>query len=166
MTAGAPPPRPSTARLSAPPLSAMRDRPRPRIVIVSFWLWFAGAALAVVAVTLAVTRLAEMHAEFVSEARANDPTATADTIENVADLSVLVVVGGGVLLGVAGVLFAAAMRGGRRWARPTLVLVVVLAAGWAVLVVEPVGPLVVACAAVLLVAAVCMYLPGSKSWFV
>jgi len=166
MTAGSPPPRPTTARLSAPPLSAMRDRPRPWSVMAAFWLWVAGGLAALAAVALVAGRLDELRAEFVREARANDPTATADTVERVADLSVLVITGGGLLLAVTGVLSAVAMRAGRNWARILLVVVAALAVGWAVLVVAPAGPLVVAVAAAAVVAVVLSYLPRSKPWFV
>ena len=163
MTPGAPPPRPSTARTSAPPVSAMRSLPRPWSVTTAFWLWYLAAGCAVAAAVLAVARLDDLHDEFVREARASDPSASADTVEQAADLSVLVVVGGGVLLGLMGVLFAAAVRAGKNWGRGALVLVAVLAVAYAVLVVSPLG-LAAACAAVL--ASVCMYLPGSRSWFV
>jgi hypothetical protein len=151
--------------MTAPPLSAMRERPRPWSVRVSFWLWFAGAALAVVAAALVARRLDEVRAAFVREAKANDPTATGDTIEQVADLSVLVVVGGGVVVGVLAVLVAVAMRAGRNWARALLVVVAVAAVGWAVLVLTPAGPLAAAAAVAMVAATVVMYLPGSRSWY-
>jgi hypothetical protein len=64
------------------------------------------------------------------------------------------------------VLSAVAMRAGRNWARILLVVVAALAVGWAVLVVAPAGPLVVAVAAAAVVAVVLSYLPRSKPWFV
>lgn len=166
MTSGPPPPRPSTARTSAPPLSAMRSLPRPKQITVAFWLWQLAAALAIAAAVLAVGRLDALREEFRVEARENDATAGAGTLGRVADLSVLIVVGGGLLVGVLAVLFAAAMRAGKGWARGMLVLVVLLAVAYAGLVVAPMGWLVLAAAGAAVVAGVCMYLPGSRPWFV
>lgn len=166
MTSGPPPPRPSTARTSAPPLSAMRGLPRPLAVTLAFWLWGLAATLAVATAVVAAGRLDALRGEFVREARENDSSASADTVDRVADLSVLVLVGGGLLLGVLAVLLAAAMRAGKGWARVALVLVALLAVGYAVLVVAPAGWLVLTVAGVAVVAAVCMYLPESKPWFV
>ena len=70
----------------------------------------------------------------------------------------LILVGGGLLIEVLGVLFAAAMLVGKGWARGVLVVVVLLAVAYAVLVVAPMGWLVLA--------GVCMYLQGSRRWFV
>lgn len=160
---GSPPPRPSTARTSAPPVTAMRSLPRPWPVTTAFWLWYLAAGCAAAAAVLAVARLDDLHTEFEREARASDPSASADTVERAADLSVLVVVGGGVLLALMGVLFAAAMRAGKNWGRGALVLTALPAVAYGVLVVSPLG---VATACVAVVASVCMYLPGSRSWFV
>jgi hypothetical protein len=143
----------------------MRSLPRPKQVTVAFWLWQLAAALAVAAAVVAVGRLDALRAGFHREARVNDATASAGTLDRVADLSVLVVVGGGLLVGVLAVLFAAAMRVGKGWARPALVLVVLLAVAYAGLVVAPMGWVVLAAAGVALVAGVCMYLPGGRVWF-
>jgi len=165
VTSGSPPPRPSTARMSAPPLSAMRSMPRPLVIMVAFWLWVLAAVTAIATAVVAAGRLDALRADFVREARENDPSASADTIDRVADMSVLIVVGGGLLIGVLAVLFAAAMWAGKRWGRAVLVLVALLAGGYAVLVIGPVGWPALAPAGGAVVAAVCMYLPGSKAWF-
>lgn len=144
----------------------MRDRPRPRTVHVAFWLWAAAAVLALVTAGVGAARYDALHDGFTREARAEDPSAGQDTVEQVADLSVLVIVGGGLLLGVLGVLLAAAMRAGRKWARFALVLVAVMAVAYAVLVTGPTGWLPAACAVVAVTGAICAYLPGSRSWYV
>jgi hypothetical protein len=144
----------------------MRSLPRPPVITVAFWSWQLAAALAIATSVAALRRLDALRDEFLREARDNDATASADTIGRVADLSVLIVIGGGLLVGVLAVLFAAAMRVGRRWARGALVLVVLLAVAYAGLVMGPMGWLVLAAAGVAVVAGVCTYLPGSGPWFV
>lgn len=160
-----PPPRPSTARLTAPPVTARQSMPRPRTVTVSCWLWFLAAGLALATAAATLTRLDALRAELTRVARDNDPAATADTLDRVVDVSVLVIVGGGPLLGALGVLVALALRAGRGWSRVTLVAIALLACVYAVFVVDATGPLVVGYAAVTVVAAVCVYLPGARRWF-
>ena len=133
---------------------------------VAFWLWAASAVLALVTAGVAAARYDTLHDGFTREARAQDPSAAQDTVEQVADLSVLVIVGGGLLLGVLGVLLAAAMRAGRTWARPALVLVALMVVAYAALVTGPTGLLPVACAVIAVTGAICAYLPGSRSWYV
>lgn len=57
----------------------------------------------------------------------------------------------------------AAALAGKNWGRGALVLVAFLAVAHGVLVVSPLG---LAAAGVAVAASVCMYLPGSRSWFV
>lgn len=161
-----PPPRPSTARTTAPPLSAMRSMPRPVAVTISFWLWLVAAGFAMATAIMAAGRVDGLRAEFEREARERDATASADTVGRVADLSVLVIVGGGLLLGLLAVLFATAMRAGKGWGRALLVVVTLLAVGYAVLVLDPMGWPVVVAAGTAVVAAVSMCLPESRPWFV
>lgn len=165
MTSG-PPPRPSTARTTAPPLSAMRSMPRPIAVTVSFWLWLVASGFSVATAIAAAGRLDSLHTEFEREARKSDASASADTVDRVADVSLLVIIGGGLLLGLLGALFAAAMRAGKGWGRAMLVVVALLAVGHAVLVIGPMGWPVLLAAGVAVVAAVSMCLPESRPWFV
>jgi hypothetical protein len=81
-------------------------------------------------------------------------------------VSLLVIVGGGLLLGLLGVLLAVAMRAGKGWGRAMLVVVALLAVGYALLVIGPMGWPVVVAAGVAVVAAVSMCLPESRPWFV
>jgi hypothetical protein len=117
------------------------------------------------AVVLAVRRLDEVRAVLAGAVRDSDPSTPADTVEQVVDVSVLVIVVGGLLFGVAGGLLALTLRAGRRWARVTLTAVAVLAVAYGVLVVSATGWPVLAYAALATAAAVCMYLPGSSRWF-
>lgn len=164
MTAGPPPPRPSTARLNAPPLAARRDLPRPPVVVLSCWLWWLGAALAVLIVVLTAGRLDAVRAELGQAVRDSDPSASSDRVEQVVDLSVLVIVVGGLLFGVVGGLLALRLRAGRRWARLALTIVAVLVVAYGVLVFGATGWLVLGYLAVVVVAAVLMYLRGSTRW--
>jgi hypothetical protein len=133
-------------------------------VTVSCRLWWLAGVLAVLTVGFALTRLDAMRAELSGVARDSDPAATAEMVERVVNLSVLVIVGGGFLLGVAGGLLALGLRAGRRWARLSLAAITLLAVGYAVLVVSATGWLVLAYAATALAAAVCMYLPPASRW--
>src|ERR1700741_811495 len=94
---GAPPPRPSTARLSTPPMAALEEIPRPRAMAVSFWCWLAGSLLVAAVVAVTSTRTDPMRTEFARLAGERDPAATQATTEPVASASVLVVIGPGVL---------------------------------------------------------------------
>lgn len=170
------PPRPSTARLSAPPMAALIELARPRAVTVAFWCWMLGGLLAAVVSALGAVRLEPMRVEFVRLARETDPAATADTIDQVAMASVLVVLGTGALVGVFAVLLAGAVRKGRNWARVLLVMVALVAFVHTAFVASSVtsamlgdlrglviGGLVVSTALVLC-GAVAMFL-GTKVWF-
>lgn len=146
-------------------MAARRSQPRPRAVTAAGRLWWLAAVVAVLAVVFALTRLDAMRAELESAARDSDPSATPDVIGQVVDLSVLVIVGGGLVLGLVGALLALGLRAGRGWTRATLVVVALLAVAYGVLVVSVTGWLVLAYSGVAVVAAVCMYLPGARRWF-
>jgi hypothetical protein len=135
------------------------------VVTVSYWLWLAAAGVAVVAVVLALTRLDAIRAGLGRVVRDSDPSATADTVDRVVHASVLVIVIGGLVLGVAGGLFALGLRVRRKWARIMLTVVAVLSAAYGWLVVSATGWLVVAYAVLSVAAAVWMYLPGARRWF-
>jgi hypothetical protein len=134
-------------------------------VTVSWWLWWLAAVLAVVTAALALTRLDDVRVELARVTRDSDPSATPDMVGRVVDLSVLVIVGGGLVLGVSGVLVALALRARRRWSRAALITLTLLACTYAVFVVDATGWLVLGYAAVTVVAAVCMYLPSVRRWF-
>jgi hypothetical protein len=164
MTAG-PPPRPSTARLSTPPVAARRGMARPRVVVVSVWLWWLAAALAVLTVVSAAARLDAVRAELASAVLATDAEATPEVVDRVVDASVLVLVVGGLVIGIACLSLLPRMRAGRGWARVALTAVAVVAVAYGVLVVSVTGWVVLACAAAATAATVCTYLPGSGRWF-
>lgn len=108
-------------------MAALIELARPRAVTIAVWCWMAGGLVAAVASALGAIRLEPMRVEFVRLARDTDPAATADTIDQVAMASVLVVLGTGALVGVFAVLLAGAVRSGRNWARVLLTLVALVA---------------------------------------
>jgi hypothetical protein len=165
MSAGSPPPRPSTARLSSPPIAAQRELARPRVVTVSCWLWLAAALVAMAAVASTVSRLDAVRADLRRAVLESDSAATQDTVDQVVDASVLVIIIGGLVLGVVSGLVALGLRAGRGWARVTLIGFAVLAVGYGVLVRSETGWLVLGYAGLTVAGAVCMYLPGSRRWF-
>jgi hypothetical protein len=174
---GAPPPRPSTARLSMPPMAALSELPRPRVIAVSFWSWIIGGVVLGATVALAATKVDPMHAEFARLARDRDPDTAAATINSVATASVLVVIGAGGLLAVLGMAFAAGLRAARGWARVFLTLIAIAGVGYAALMSSaltstmlgelraPVIAGLLGYTVLVLVAAVWMFLPGTRDWF-
>ena len=173
----APPPRPSTARRAMPPMAALQALPRPLAVTASFWCWLAGSLLVGAAVALGSTKTGPLRAEFAQLTSTSDPAATQATIEKVATASVLLVMGSGAMLGVLAPALAGAMWARRNWARVVLAALALIAIAYAVFVSTAVTDAMLgnlsgavsaglrAYSAVVLVAAVCMYLPGTGSWF-
>ena len=174
---GAPPPRPSTARLSMPPMAALEDLSRPRVLTVSFWCWLLGSLLGAVSVAVTATKMSAMRAEFARLASERDGEAAQSTIDSVAAASVLIVIGVGIVLALFGLLLAGAMRAGRGWARIFLSVIAVLVAAYVALVSSaltdpmldtlrtPVTAGLLGYVALVVVAAVCMFLPGASAWF-
>ena len=174
---GAPPPRPSTARLSMPPMAALEDLSRPRAIVVSFWSWFVSGVLLAGVAAMTAAKADAMHTEFARLARENDADATQKTIDSVAAASVLVVVGVGALLALLGVTLCWAVRAARGWARIVLTVVAVAGIAYAALVSSaltdpmladlraPVTVGLLAYTALVVVATLCMYLRGTGAWF-
>jgi hypothetical protein len=133
-------------------------------VTLSCWLWWLAAVVAVVIVGFTMGRLDAVRAELGQAVRDSDSSATADRVEQVVDLSVLVIVGGGGLLGALGVLLASRLRAGRRWARLALTFVAVLVVAYGVLVFGVTGWLVLGYGVLVVGATVFMYLPGGGRW--
>jgi hypothetical protein len=173
----APPPRPSTERVAAPPMAALRDMSRPRAVTVSFWGWMLASLVVAAAVALQSTKIDPMQTEFARVASISDPGTSPETIDRVAGVSVLLLLGVGALLGLLGLMLAGALRAGRNWARLLLTLVALSALGYAAFLGaaandamfgtlrSPISLVLAAYAAVITVAGVSMLLPGTKPWF-
>lgn len=174
---GAPPPRPSTARLSMPPMAALEDLPRPRAIAVSFWCWLVGSVLLGAVVAVTVTKADAMRTEFARLARENDAAATQKTIDSVAGASVLVVIGAGALLAVLGLSLCWGVRAARGWTRVVLTVVAIGGVGYAALVSSALtDPMLqdlramvtvglLAYTVLVVAAALSMYLPGAGAWF-
>jgi hypothetical protein len=113
----------------------------------------------------ALTRLDAVRDVLARAARAADPAATANRLDRVVDLSMFVIVGGGLGLGIGGGLLALGLRAGRGWARVALFALTVLAVAYGLLVVSATGWLALAYAASAVAAAVCMCLPAARRWF-
>lgn len=172
-----PPPRPSTAHVTTPPMAALRGMPRPRVVTISFWCWMLAGLLAAGTVVLLATKIDPMLAEFARLARISDPEASQATIDQVAAVSVLLVLGAAALFGLLGVGFAAAMRSGSNGARLVLALLALPAVGYgsylAIAATDAMlGPtratityVLLGYTAAVLTAAVCLFLPGARRWF-
>ena len=173
----APPPRPSTARQSLPPIAAVQALPRPRVVSVSFWCWLASSLLLGATTAVGSTNIGPMRTEFARLAGNRDAAATQATIDRVACVSVLVVIGTGAIVGVLGLALAGTLRAGHNWARVILTTLALIAVAYAVFVSTAVTDTMLgdlrgmvraglrAYTPMVLVAAVCMYLPGTSSWF-
>jgi predicted nicotinamide N-methyase len=158
-------------------MAALQALPRPRAVSASFWCWLAGSLLVGAIVALASTKIEPMRAEFAQLTGTSDPAAAQATIDKVATASVLLVIGSGAMLGLLALALAGAMWAGKPWARVVLAALALTALAYAVFVSiamtdamlgdlrDAVSGGLLAYSAVVLVAAVCMYLPGTGPWF-
>jgi hypothetical protein len=172
-----PPPRPSTARVTAAPLAALRGLERPRAITVSFWCWVVAGLVGTGTVALETTRIDQMRSELARLTRASDPGTAQHTVDRVADLSVLLMIGTGAVLAVVGLLLAAAMRTGRNGARFALAPVALVGLGYAAFVVTAttgamLGGLHTAVvagllgyASAILTGVITMFLRGTGPWF-
>ncbi len=174
----APPPRPSTARLSMPPMAALQDlsaAPGDRRVVL---VLARRQPLVGAAPSRSPHRLDPMRAEFARLARDRDPGASQATIDRVASASILVVIGTGVALCVLCLaLRRRAARGSRLGAGSFLAVVALIAVAYAALVSSavtdpmlddlrtPVVAGLLGFTVLVLVAAVGMFLPGTTAWF-
>jgi hypothetical protein len=127
----APPPRPAVTSDLAPPTRPARARV-PGSLRVSAWLWIAGFGAGLYALGVAMANRDGWHRALTEQARADQPDATADLVRSGVDLTILLAVAGnGVLIVVAAVCLARALRPGpvARWlltGAGLLTLVVVL----------------------------------------
>jgi hypothetical protein len=147
------------------------------VVTVSFWCWVASSLLLGATTAVGSTNIGPMRAEFARLAGTRDAAATQATIDRVAWASVLMVIGTGAIVAVLGLALAGALRAGRNWARVILTALALIAVAYAVFVSTAVTDAMLgdlrsavraglrAYTVAVLVAAVCMYLPGTSPWF-
>jgi hypothetical protein len=158
-------------------MAFMQSLSRPRAVTIAFWSWMLGSLLVAVPVVLSSMKVETMRTEFARLASQTDPAASEATVDRVAGVSVLIVVGTGAVLGLLGLLLAGPMRNGRNWARILLTVVALIAVVHAAFVTTAVtGPMLeelrtavaagfLAFAGVVLIGTVCMFQPGTRAWF-
>lgn len=169
------PSRPSTAPHIRPPVTQLREQTCPRPITISLWLWFASTMTVLGVAALALARFDRIYQYLIELAQQRDATADPATLDRVADISIIVIVGIAVLLAVVQLLLAYLMHRGRGWTRWGLVISAGLIACYGLLVANGTGMLdalgaVVAAAILLhgvlaLLAVVAMFLPSASPWF-
>lgn len=171
---------PETAPVPAPPPPSrprfeFRQRPsaavaeRARTVGVAWVLWLAAGALLLLAALVMIFNLDGLEAGIRTIVDTDFPAETAVTRDRAVALTLAVLIGGGIVLGLAEAGFASLMRSGRGGARFVLVLLLALSLVEIVVtlgvVITVVGLALLLSAACGLVGTVMMYLPPSNAWF-
>jgi hypothetical protein len=174
-TSGAAPPRPALSVTVPSPLDSLASPP-PRTVAVSFLLWLASLIVGFAVAGYAYTQLDDLRPELRAAILAEDPTITAESLDQVVNASLYVALGTLLAFIVVEALLAATMHRGRNWARillaalglvsvPTLIIVRgVLSLG------QPITEDYVLVGLALqellmLSAVVAMFLPSANVWF-
>lgn len=170
-----PPPRPSTAPRTKPPVTRLREQLCPRSITVSLWLWFASTMVILLVAAVALTRFERIHQHLIEIARQRDASADPATLDRVADVSVIVLLGVAALLAVGQLFLAYLMHNGRGWARWWLVISAGLVTCYGLLIANGMNPLhdldgvvsvgVLLYAVLTLLATVAMFLPVARPWF-
>lgn len=122
-----------------------------------------------------LTRFDRIHQHLIELARQRDATVDPATLDRVADVGVIAVVGVAVLLAVVQLTLAYLMHKGRGWTRWLLVISAALIGCYGLLVANGLSALgalgdvvttgVALHAALALAAIVAMFLPGARPWF-
>ena len=161
----APPARP---RFEFRPPPSAESAPRPGALSLSSLLWIVGAGMLLVAVVLPMVGVGDLWTDVAALVNRDFPNELPATRDRVTALVTLTLVGSGVLLALVAAGAAAAMRGGRPFARILLALLIPLVGLHALLMVGVApAPSVVLLGANLtlgLVAGVLMFLPGMSRW--
>ncbi|MGY1811179.1 hypothetical protein [Blastococcus sp. SYSU D00820] len=114
----APPPRPDTASVLVAPGAVIPPEPeRPRAIRLAVALGWAAAALGALGVVAAVLDRESVTAELTALATATDPDAAADVVADGVRATMVLVLGGTVLVLGLVALWTALVRSGRGWAR-------------------------------------------------
>lgn len=146
------------------------DRPAPpRVVHVACWLWFAAGLAGIITAAATLRYFGELHAMMLSIVDRQFPQETPVTRDRAATATVATLIGAGVLISLIQLAFAVAMRSGRSWARFALVGLSIVGALYCAAVFGPAPQLsrfgLLATIALMVIAAVPMFLPGSQRWF-
>jgi hypothetical protein len=163
----APPTRPSLATRAMP--SELAARPRPRAIDGSYWLWLTACLVGVITAAATLRYFGELQAAILSIVEQQFPLETPGTHENVATATLAILIGAGVVVVLVQMAFAMAMHSGRGWARFALILPALLVALYSVAVFGIAPTMTKAglltTAAMMVSAAVPMFLPGARAWF-
>ncbi|MGH3545715.1 MAG: hypothetical protein ACRDPW_07310 [Mycobacteriales bacterium] len=100
------------------------------------WLWFSAAVIVLLTEAAVLTQFDRVHRQLEAAVRRQDSTVDQATIDRVADVSLILLIGLAALLAIIVLLFAAMMQRGRGWARWCLVIVAVLLGGYGFAVVS------------------------------
>jgi hypothetical protein len=146
------------------------DRPAPpRVVHVACWLWFAAGLAGIITAAATLRYFGELHAMMLSIVDRQFPQETPVTRDRAATATVATLIGAGVLISLIQLAFAVAMRSGRSWARFALVGLSIVGALYCAAVFGTAPQLsrfgLLATIALMVIAAVPMFLPGSQRWF-
>lgn len=149
--------------------SELAARPRPRSIDVSYWLWLTACLVGVITATATLRYFGELQAAVLSIVEQRFPGETPGSQENVATATLAILIGAGVLVVLVQMAFAMAMHSGRGWARFALILPALLGTLYSIAVFDTV-PMTTraglsATTALIILAAVPMFLPGSRAWF-
>lgn len=162
-----PPPRPSLSTRATP--SQIAVQPRPRVVDVSYWLWLGACLVGVISVAATLIYFGKLQADMLSMVEQRFPRETPVKREEVATLAVAILIGAGVLVVLVQMTLAIVLHSGRGWARFALVVSGLLGTlyGVAVIGAAPVFTKagLLAAVALMVIAAVLMFLPGARAWF-
>jgi len=181
----APPARPSVTT-GAPP-SQTAAVARPRVIEVSYWLWLAACLVGVITAAATFGYLDQLQADMLSLVEREFPNETPAKRDEVAAAAVATLIGAGALIVLTQTAFAVAMHSGRGWARFPLLLLTLVVVAYNIVVIGAVpaitaaaGSMVTvpvvavpavtkaglpACTALMVIAVVLMFLPGTRAWF-
>lgn len=150
--------------------------PAPASVVASMWAWILSCLVPLLAVVYSVVLMEEVRAHLLVAATEKDPTATAESLDKVVNVTVWIALGALIATVVLVVLLAVVMINRKGWARFPLLLIGLLgipAAGLAFGALSDdaaasrnnltVG--ITAQAILVLIGAILMFLPAANFWF-
>jgi hypothetical protein len=169
------PARPSTASAIRSPLDVL-PVPAPRCVVASTWIWIASCLVPLLAIIYSVTRLDDVRAHIHATAVIEDPTATAESLDRVVNVTMWIALAALAVPAVVEIVLALLMVNRRNWARVLLLLVGLLGIPAAAIAFGALSDDAAASknnlaigiavqALLVVVAIVLMFLPSANHWF-